>query len=113
MNASLVQAYAQTSGGQGGGIMSMLLMFGGMFAVIYFIMIRPQQKQQRRHQELIASLKKGDEVNLSCGIIGKIFAVDEQFIVLEIGDKTKVRVIKQAIQGLHGGSAPMTVGARK
>ncbi len=82
-----LQVFAQASGGQGGGMLNILVMIGGMFAVMYFIMIRPQQKQQKKHQELISALKKGDEVLLSSGIIGKIFAVDEQFISLEICDR--------------------------
>lgn len=86
--------------GQGGGIMSMLLMFGAMFAVLYFVMIRPQQKQQKKHQELIASLKKGDEVILSSGIIGRVFAVEDKFIMLELADKNKMKVLKQAVQTL-------------
>jgi len=80
--------------------MSMLptvLMFAAMFAVLYFVMIRPQQKQQKKHQELLGALKKGDEVVLSSGIIGKINSVEDRFVYLEIGDKTKVKVLKQAV----------------
>lgn len=85
----------------------MLFMFGLMFAIIYFIMIRPQQKQQKRHQDLLASLKKGDEVILSSGIVGRIFAIEDRFLTLEIGmaDKIKMRVVRQAVQGLMGSSS--------
>ncbi|MDA0712976.1 MAG: preprotein translocase subunit YajC [bacterium] len=91
--------------GQGGGIMSMLLMFGAMFAVLYFVMIRPQQKQQKKHQELIASLKKGDEVILSSGIIGRVFSVEDKFIMLELADKNKMKVLKHAVQTVTNSSA--------
>lgn len=74
-------------------------MFGAMFAVLYFIMIRPQQKQQKKHQELVTSLRKGDEIALTSGIVGKIFSVDDRFISLEIGDKTRMKVLKQAVSG--------------
>lgn len=91
--------FAQSAGGTSG-LLSTLLMFGAMFAILYFILIRPQQKQQKKHQALLAGLKKGDEVILSSGILGKIFAVEDRIVVIEIGDKTKLRVLKQAVQGL-------------
>jgi preprotein translocase subunit YajC len=92
--------FANGATGAGGGLMSTLLMFGAMFAILYFILIRPQQKQQKKHQELLAGLKRGDEVILSAGIIGKIFQVEDRFIILEVGDKTKLKVLKQAVQGI-------------
>jgi len=83
-------------------MISTLLMFGAMFAILYFILIRPQQKQQKKHQALLAGIKKGDEVILSSGIIGKIHAVEDRIVVLEIGEKTKLKVLKQAVTGLVG-----------
>jgi preprotein translocase subunit YajC len=94
-------------GEQGGGIFSMLLMFGAMFAIMYFILIRPQQKQQKRHQELVAALKKGDEVILSSGIVGRIFSVEDKFVTIEIADKVKMKVLKAAVQGLTSTNAPI------
>ena len=88
----------------GGSIWSTVLMFGAMFAVLYFILIRPQQKQQKKHQALLAGLKRGDEVILSSGIMGKIFAVEDRIVVIEINDKTRLKVLKQAVQGLVGPS---------
>lgn len=84
----------------GGSIWSTVLMFGAMFAVLYFILIRPQQKQQKKHQALLAGLKRGDEVILSSGIMGKVFAVEDRIVVIEINDKTRLKVLKQAVQGL-------------
>ncbi len=88
------------SGAEGGGLMSMIMLFGGMFAIMYFILIRPQQKQQKKHQELIDSLKKGDEVLLGSGIVGRIFSVEDKYVVLEMLDKNKVKVLKHAVQAL-------------
>ena len=93
--------------GEGGGLFSMVLMFGSMFAIMYFILIRPQQKQQKRHQDLINSLKKGDDVVLSSGIFGRIFSVEEKFITLEVADKVKVKVLKQAVQGIQASATPV------
>ena len=91
--------YAQAAP-PGGGILSMLLPLGGIAAVFYFFIIRPQQKQRKNHQSLIAGLKKGDEVILSSGIIGRIYSVEDKFVILEVSDKTKLRILKQAVQSL-------------
>ena len=91
--------FAETASG-GSSIMSTMLMFGAMFAILYFVLIRPQQKQQKKHQDLLASLKRGDEVILSSGIMGKVFAVEERVVIIEINDKTRLKVLKVAVQGL-------------
>lgn len=79
-------------------IVSMLLMFGVMFLVMYLVVIRPQQKQQKKHQELIASLKKGDEIVLSSGIYAKIYSIEDKTLLLEIANKTYIKVLKQVVQ---------------
>lgn len=82
----------------GGGFdFSFLMMMVGMFAIVYFMMIRPQRKQQAEHQALLNALKKGDEVVLSSGLIGKVFAVEDRVVTLDIGAGTRVRVMKSAI----------------
>ncbi|HXW52603.1 MAG TPA: preprotein translocase subunit YajC [Myxococcota bacterium] len=107
----VITSFAQSAGGSG--ILSTLLMFGAMFAILYFILIRPQQKQQKKHQALLAALKKGDEVILSSGIMGKVFAVEDRVVIIEINDKTKFRVLKQAVQGLVGPSEGDTASLPK
>jgi preprotein translocase subunit YajC len=86
--------------GAGSGLMGTVLMFGVMFAVLYFILIRPQQKQQKKHQNLLDNLKKGDEVILASGIMGKIYLVEDKIVFIEISDKTRLKVLKQAVQGV-------------
>jgi preprotein translocase subunit YajC len=63
-----------------------LLMFGGLFIIMYFMLIRPQRKRQKEHQELINSLNKGDEVVLTSGMIGKITAINDNYITLDTGN---------------------------
>ena len=91
--------FAQAAAG-GSGIMGTVLMFGAMFAILYFVLIRPQQKQQKKQLELLSNLKKGDEVILSSGIMGKISSVEDKFIMLEIADKIRLKVLKQAVSGI-------------
>lgn len=93
-------SFAQAQASSSGGLMSTVVMFAVMFAVLYFILIRPQQKQQKKHQSLLDSLKKGDEVILASGIMGKVSLVEDKIVFIEIGEKTRLKVLKQAVQGI-------------
>ena len=41
-----------------------------IFIIFYFFLIRPQQKRVKEHKQMVQSLKRGDEVITSGGIIG-------------------------------------------
>jgi preprotein translocase subunit YajC len=70
-----------------------------MFVVFYFLLIRPQQKKQRELQDLVKNLKKGDRVVTSGGIIGTIQTLQDDYVVLRVGDQeTKLEVLRSAIQ---------------
>ena len=73
-------------------------MLGGMLAVLYFIMIRPEAKSKKKHQTMISALKRGDEVILTT--FGKVVSVDQQILTIEIADKTKIKVLKNAVTAL-------------
>ena len=70
-----------------------------IFAIMYFLMIRPQQKQLRDHRALLAGLKKGDEVITQGGILGRIYAMADKVVTLEIANGVRVRVLLTSIQG--------------
>ena len=97
MGETIQVAVAQAGGG--GDLFSFLLMMAVVFGIFYVFAIRPQRKQQLEHQNYLAGLKKGDEVVLSSGLIGKIFAVEDKTAVVEIAQNTRVKVLKQAISG--------------
>lgn len=93
-----VQSLVAQAGG-GAGLLGMLPFLVGMFVIMYFLMIRPERKRQSEQQNLLSSLKRGDEVVLTSGFVGKIQQVDERTVVVEIADKVRVKVLKQAIMG--------------
>ncbi len=74
-----------------------------MVVVFYFLLIRPQQKRQREVQKLIENLKKGDRVVTSGGMIGTVTSLQNDYVVLKVGDNesTKIEVIKSAVTGLR------------
>ncbi|MDA1272798.1 MAG: preprotein translocase subunit YajC [Verrucomicrobia bacterium] len=70
--------------------------FGIMAVVFYFILIRPQQKKAREHADLLKTLKSGDKIITSSGILGVVVAVKEKSVSIRSAD-TKLEVIKSAI----------------
>lgn len=93
----LLLAQGGTSAGGSGGMN--IIFFVALFAIMYFVLIRPQQKAAKEQQTLISALKKGDEVITSSGIFGKIFAVDEKTVTLEVSSSVKLRMLKSSVQG--------------
>ena len=69
-----------------------------MVVIFYFFLIRPQQKQMKEHKAMIAALKKGDVVVVG-GLIGRIQQVAEKFVVVELAQSVKVRVLASSITG--------------
>ena len=82
-------------GGQGG--MTTIVMMLAMFAIFYFLLIRPQSKKAKDHQNMLGSLKKGDEVVTGGGIVGKISGITDKLVTVEISEKVRVRVLKAQI----------------
>ncbi len=83
--------------GGGGGLGGLLVPMIGVIAIMYFVIFRPQQAEAKKLQETISSLKKGDDVVTTGGLIGKVFLVAEKTLTLEIASGVKVRVLKTAI----------------
>jgi preprotein translocase subunit YajC len=67
-----------------------------LLVVFYFILIRPQQKKQKEHQRLLTTLRPGDKVVTSGGVIGTILTVKEKAVTLRSAD-TKMEVSKGAV----------------
>ena len=70
MSFFISDALAQ-SGGEGGGFLSLIPLIL-IFVLFYFLLIRPQQKRAKKHKQLVQSLKVGDEVVTSGGLVGTI-----------------------------------------
>ncbi|MEX2963559.1 preprotein translocase subunit YajC [Microbulbifer sp. TYP-18] len=83
-----------------GNPMVTLLLFAGLFAFMWLFIIRPQRKRQKEHQELVSALKKGDEVVMSSGMLGRVEKVDDDYILLEVADKMSLRFQKVAVHAV-------------
>ena len=73
-----------------------------MFVIFYFLLIRPQQKKQKELQAMVKNLKKGDRVVTSGGIIGNVHTLQDDYVVLKVGDgDTKLEVLRSYITELR------------
>ena len=82
------------------GGLAQFLPFILIFVIFYVILIRPQQKRQRQLQETIATLKIGDRVVTTGGVIGVITTVREASFLIRSADKTILEIARSAIAGI-------------
>ncbi len=69
-----------------------------IFGIMYFLLIRPQQKKMKEHQNMVSSLRRGDQVVTQGGLIGKVVKVKENNeIEVELSEGVKVRVVQSTI----------------
>jgi preprotein translocase subunit YajC len=80
-----VYGLLQASGG-GPGLAVFALQIGAFIAIFWFLLIRPQRKEQQRHQEMLQTLKKGDEIVTNGGVVGKIVKADETNLTVKSGN---------------------------
>jgi len=93
-----------TEGGATAMIMQILPLIA-IFVLFYFLMIRPQQKRMKQHQAQIAAIKRGDEVVLSSGMVGKVTRVEENEAMVEVAQGVNVRVVKSMIADVRNRTA--------
>jgi len=90
-------AYAQDTAAAAPGATFNLLFIGGMFVLFYLILWRPQSKRAKEHRELISSISKGDEVMTSGGILGKVTAVNDDYLAMEVAEGVVLKIQKSSI----------------
>ena len=104
-------AYAMGTGGAGAGQgasgIASLIPIILMFVIFYFLLIRPQQKKAKEHREMVGQLKKGDRIVTSGGLHGRVTAVSDTTMTVEIADKVRVKIARGNVsQVLQTSSQP-------
>ncbi|WP_446831898.1 preprotein translocase subunit YajC [Candidatus Foliamicus sp.] len=92
-------AWAQ-QGGESPSMLPMIFTMVLIFAVMYFMVIRPQSKRNKEHRALVAGLAEGDEVLASGGMVGKVIALAEQFVTLEVAKDVSVKVQRHSVSAV-------------
>jgi preprotein translocase, YajC subunit len=71
-------------------------MIGIALLFFYFILWRPEQKRRKEQEAMRGQLKKGDRVT-AVGIIGTVFKINSDTVVVRMVDGSKIEFIKAAI----------------
>ncbi len=92
MGFFISDAYAQAGGPGGASPYGNILFLVLLFAVFYFLLIRPQQKRAKEHKKMVAAVAKGDEVVTNGGLLGKVIAVGDSFLTVNIAEGVDVKL---------------------
>lgn len=97
MNSAALFATA-SSGASAGDLLVTFIPLALILVFFYFFIIRPQRKQDKKDAQMRNELEIGDEVVTNGGIVGIVFSVKDDTVVIETGgDRSKIRVMKWAI----------------
>lgn len=97
LNITTVLSGSPSQGGAMGTLITLLPLVL-IVAFFYFFIIRPQKKQEKKDAAMRDALEIGDEVVTNGGIVGIVFSIKDDTVVIETGgDRSKIRVKKWAI----------------
>ena len=101
-------AYAQAAApaAGGGAAFAQFIPLILVFLIMYFLIMRPQQKKMAQHRAMVEALKKGDNVITQGGIIGKVVAVRDDEVEVEIAQGVRIRVVRSTIAQVVNRAAP-------
>lgn len=96
---SNAMAAAPAQAGQADGTFSMIMIVV-IFVLFYFMLIRPQSKRAKEHRDLIQSLKKGDEIITTGGLLAKVVSLDDQYIKISLADGVEIGLQRGAVSAI-------------
>jgi len=97
--ANALLAMGQPPGQQPGGGAPWYIQFFPLFLMVfvfYFVFIRPQQRKAKEHDSLMKTLRTGDKVVTSSGIVGIVVGVKDKTLSIRSAD-TKLEILKSAV----------------
>jgi preprotein translocase subunit YajC len=98
-------AFAQT--GQGGSPPVFLqlafpLLLVGIF---YVLLLRPEQRKRREHENLLANIKRNDQIVMASGIHGRVLATGDKVLTVEIAPRVQVTIDRSSVQRVERAGA--------
>ncbi|HEU4403252.1 MAG TPA: preprotein translocase subunit YajC [Candidatus Polarisedimenticolia bacterium] len=101
---NLAQAAAQSQGSSWLQIAPPLLV---MAVIFYFLLILPERRRRKETQQMQETLKTGDRVVTSMGLVGTVVKIDRNLVQLRLAEKVKVDFTRSSIVSRQEGeSAP-------
>src|SRR6266852_4143141 len=87
-----------------GELVKMLGTFALMGVVFYVILIRPQRTRAKQLEKTIQSLKAGDKIVTTSGIVAIVVSVKDKTVAIRSAD-TKLEILKSAVTEITERSA--------
>ncbi|MDP7546072.1 MAG: preprotein translocase subunit YajC [Alphaproteobacteria bacterium] len=104
-------AFAQAGGAPGGDMFVQLMPLLLIFVVFWFFLIRPQQKKAKNHREMVANVRRGDQVVTGGGMLGKVTkVVDANTVQVELAENVRVKVVSSTLSDVLSKGAPVAGG---
>jgi preprotein translocase subunit YajC len=102
-------AYAQAAGAPGAGDFFVSFVPILLLILIFWLLIfRPQQKRMKAHQAMLGSIRRGDTIVTSGGLVGKVVkAVENEDLEIEIAQGVKVKVVRTMVSDVRTKSEPV------
>jgi len=101
----IAPAWAQMAGGGAPSPLVNMAPLALIFVVFYFLLIRPQQQKAKEHRQMLANLKRNDDVITAGGLYGKVVALNDKVVTLEIAPNVRVKVERPQINSLAAETA--------
>ncbi len=99
-NSVLLAMGAPAPGGPSG--LVQLIPFVLVLGIFYFVILLPMKRRQQKVQAFLAALKVGDRVVTSGGLFGSITRIGDQSVQIQVADKVRVEVSRNAVVGYQG-----------
>jgi preprotein translocase subunit YajC len=76
------------------GLFQMLFLLLIFFVMMYFLVIMPQKRREKQFKEMISSIKRGDTVITSGGVVGKVIDVKNDTLKIKTANTTELEISK-------------------
>jgi preprotein translocase subunit YajC len=79
-----------------------LLPFAIVLGIFYFVILMPMRRRQQKVQAFLGALKVGDNIVTTGGIYGSITRLSEDSVQVQIAERVRVEISRNAIVGYQG-----------
>ena len=79
-----------------------LLPFAIVLGIFYFVILMPMRKRQQKVQAFLSALKVGDNIVTTGGIHGSVTRLGEDTVQVQIAERVRVEISRNAIVGYQG-----------
>ena len=80
--------------------MSAYIFILALLALMWFMLIRPQRRRQLEAHRMLQAIDVGKEIVTAGGLYGRVTAVEDDEVRVEIADGVEVRIAKRAVAGV-------------